>query len=84
MPSIEDKLSFQGHDTTTSAMCWALQMLATHTDVQVSYQLIIYVYSQLSTFRSGRLASGNVRGRLENYPTFVFAKTGGFQRSALA
>ena len=25
---------FQGHDTTTAAMCWALQLLGSHPDVQ--------------------------------------------------
>jgi len=33
----------QGHDTTSSALCWAVQLLGDHTDVQVTLPIAVLI-----------------------------------------
>jgi len=33
----------QGHDTTSSALCWVIQLLGDHTDVQVTLPVTVLI-----------------------------------------
>jgi len=40
----------QGHDTTSSALSWAIQLLGDHTDVQVTLPIALQIRLMLSRF----------------------------------
>jgi len=40
----------QGHDTTSSALSWAIQLLGDHTDVQVTLLITVFIRLMLCRF----------------------------------
>jgi len=40
----------QGHDTTSAALSWAIQLLGDHTDVQVTIPITVLIQLTVSLF----------------------------------